>query len=236
MEKTEVQTPVANDESLIKTAFKDVYAYLKDHKNDKVGDIFTEITAFFKKKNASNSRSKAKNKAQRTPIAIYNMDGVAIAIKCYYYKRWMPLIGPNKVEFGSKKGSTTGYNVMCKDGNAHYIKQLNESKQAREQMLVDLENGTLAVKDISKRKQEIEDARSLIAETENGFPNIREVIEYLEKNGEVVNKEPLMDPAAAFNAAKQAGEAKVMETKPAKADAKPAKADAKPVKKEVKLS
>lgn len=115
--------------------------------------------------------------------ALKDTNGEVVAVLCGYFKRWMPLVGPEAVEFGAKKGSPTGLNPMSKAGVAAWTKQQAEAKKALAAILVDVEAGTLAASDIAARREEIEAERKQIAQTDAGFESIMEVTDYLEAQG-----------------------------------------------------
>ena len=109
-----------------------------------------------------------------------------VAIKCYYYKRWMPVVGTKLVAFGKKTNTGTGLNSMCKTGYSLWTKQLSTAKKAKEQMLVDVQNGKLKPADIAKHIKKIDEAREIIAPTKEGFKTLAEVKAYLKKEKFVV--------------------------------------------------
>ena len=107
--------------------------------------------------------------------------GKIVAILCYYYKRWMPLVGEDAVEFGVKAGSSTGLNTMTKEGASLFTKQNRIYKNAQIQMLKDIKAGELKVEDIGSTEETLETARIEIVATEKGFATKEEVLEYLEE-------------------------------------------------------
>ena len=98
--------------------------------------------------------------------AFHRVDGVVVAIKCYYHKVWMD---PRVVDFGLKATSPTGLNNMCKDGVSKWTKQQRESKVAEAKLLDDVIAGDLLPADIEEAKAEIALNSSRIEPREDGY-------------------------------------------------------------------
>lgn len=132
------------------------------------------------------SLASAKGRASAGPRELsYLKDdaGTVVAIRDYYFKRWMPLVGDEAVEFGKKSNTATGYNTMCKEGLSAWNAQQAVAKKATAQILADVESGDLEPTDIADRRGEIEEKRNAIIDTELGFSTRDEVVEYLESEG-----------------------------------------------------
>lgn len=162
----------------IKKAFQPIISVLAANMTATVEDIFEEVQALAAAKTGGGT---AGPKALRT--AIKDVNGNVVAVQCYYFKRWMPLVGDEAVEFGAKKGTATGLNSMCKEGVKHWTAQQSAFKKATANILVEVEEGILDPADISARRAELEAAKNEIAETTLGFETIEEVREYLLDNG-----------------------------------------------------
>lgn len=158
---------------VVKKMYVELVELLEANQNEKVKSILPEVIAMVSAKQTRNIGS----------TFIKNSNGEAIAIHCYYFKRWMPLVGNESVEFGAKKSTTTGYNTMCKEGVSNWTKQNNGAKKAHDALLDRLEAGDLTTDQISEEKARIEKARCEIVETELGFAERDEVIAYLTDNG-----------------------------------------------------
>ena len=161
----------------IKKTMLDIHTILAANLTATVADVMPQLESLMSTK----SRGAAKGEAVRTSLR--DEHGNVVAIRCYYFKRWMPLVGDAAVEFGKKEGTTTGFNSMCKEGNSHWTKQQREAKAATAQILVDVENGDLDTADIAARREEIEAERQAIAPTDLGFETLDEVQAYLDANG-----------------------------------------------------
>lgn len=68
---------------------------------------------------------------------ITNDEGTVIAIRCYYFKRWM------SPEFFASKKTASGYNSMCKLGTNTWSKQQRVAKKANAELLEKLMDGAL---------------------------------------------------------------------------------------------
>lgn len=160
----------------IKKMYIELIELLEANSDKKVKSVLPDILALASAKQARNVGS----------TYIKNSEGEPVAISCYYFKRWMPLVGDLAVEFGAKKSTATGYNTMCKTGVSHWTKQNNMAKKAHDTLLDRLEAGDLTVDQIPAEKVRIEDERRQVAETDLGFAERDEVVAYLQEQGVVI--------------------------------------------------
>lgn len=141
----------------VKKAFEPIIAILTtaiaENPKVKAADLMERIIA------------EASAKVARGEGASFMKDtaGNVVAIHDYYFKRWMPLVGDKAVDFGTKKGTTTGFNTMCKVGVSHWTKQQSVADKANVQLLEDVKSGALPVDQIEAKQNEIEVARKAIA-------------------------------------------------------------------------
>jgi len=164
--------------SQVKKSMVELYEVLVANMDAQVSDIFeSKILPLISTK----ARGAAKGESVRTSLR--DVTGEVVAIRDYYFKRWMPLVGDEAVEFGVKASSNTGYNSMCKEGLSLWTKQQREAKEATAQILVDIEAGTLAADGISDRREEIEETRNAIESTNLGFETVEDVTDYLTAMG-----------------------------------------------------
>ncbi len=154
--------------SNIKKAFIEIIELLEANENKKVKSVLEEVKRLASKSTSSNESVVIRNEAKEV-----------VAIKCYYFKRFMPIIGDSAVEFGNKASSATGLNSMCKAGNKLWTKQQRVAKQAKDQLLPDLFAEKITTVDIERLQEEIEVARKVIEETDLGFATKEECEEYL---------------------------------------------------------
>jgi len=126
--------------------------------------------------------------ASASKVVIRDTDGNVVAIRCYYFKRFMPLIGELTVEFGSKANSATKLNSMCKEGVGCWTSQQRASKTAMSDLLLQVEKGEVKPKDIAAAREAIVAAKDNIVDTELGFATREECIDYLVDNEDTINQ------------------------------------------------
>ena len=165
-------------ELVIKKTLQPIYDVLVENSNRKVSSILEEFQHLFLAKTKGGEGTGLAQKA-----TLRDASGAVVAIRCYYFKRWMPLVGEAAVEVGTKANSSTGYNSMCKEGTNLWTKQNRIAKQAQADLLARVESGEVAPHEIADAKELIEQERKAIADTELGFATEDEVIEYLVSQG-----------------------------------------------------
>lgn len=163
---------------VLKKSLAGLFAILRENQERKVKSIMGDIEHFFYAK--SNSTGSSTPHEQAT---LKDANGKVVAIRCYYFKRWMPLVGDLAVEVGSKANSATGLNTMCKEGVNLWTKQNREAKLAMDDLLARVEAGEVSPSGIADEKAKIEADRKRIAETDKGFATLDEVTAYLVANG-----------------------------------------------------
>jgi len=156
----------------IKKVYAEVIAFLESNSAKAVKTILDDVKAMCTAKRRSGGDN-----------TIYDVKKKLVAIKDSYFGLWMPLVGDEAVEFGSKAGSPTGLSPMCKEAAKHWSKQLAKRNKDRLGMVTDIKNGKLKPEDIEKREAEIEAEFQKVAETELGFDTKEEIIEYLTDSG-----------------------------------------------------
>jgi hypothetical protein len=161
--------------SEIKKAYVGIVEFLKANDQKKVSTVLPHVITMCT--------------ARRTASAntfIKDTTGKVVAVLDSFYKKWMPLVGEQAVEFGVKAGTTTGLSDKCKDGNNEWTRLNRIRKNSIASMLDDLKSGDLEPAGISDREVEIqktfEDAIAASV-TEKGFDDKEDVIEYLEGEG-----------------------------------------------------
>lgn len=157
----------------IKKAFQPIVDILETNKNSKVSDILNQVISLASAKTASGAGSST---------LIRDKKGTVVAILDYYFKRYMPLVGPKAVEFGKKEKTASGYNTMCKEGVAAWTKQQREAKNAMGELFTKVKSGIIKPADIAAEEAKIEAARKVIAKTDLGFATLEEVKKYLVEN------------------------------------------------------
>jgi hypothetical protein len=137
--------------TVVKKQFEELYTLLVDNKNKKVSTVLPQLIELMAKKN------NASGKAQ---TFIKDEDGNVTHVYCYYHKKWEDV---TVAEYGSKKGTATGLNTMCKDGVSNWTKQQRAKKQAEAELITKVVNGELLPEDLkSVQDQLIEDSKIIV--------------------------------------------------------------------------
>lgn len=122
-----------------------------------------------------------------------------VAVVCWYFKRWMPLVGPRAVDFPSNKSQVHGLNKCCREGNKFYQQRLdafnavntvveNETRLINQKLrsqLDEKERSSLSARldELDAMMAEAEEAKTVIKHTHLGFETMEECMEYLVENG-----------------------------------------------------
>lgn len=157
----------------IKKVFTDIIALLEENADKKVKSILPQIMEL----------ASAKTNRAEGSTFLKDASGNVVAIFDYYFKRWMPLVGEKKVDFGQKVKTATGFNSMSKEGVSNWTKQQRVAKAEGMSLLDKVAKGEIQPQDIAKHQEAIETARNAIVPTELGFATVEELNEYLTANG-----------------------------------------------------
>ncbi len=131
----------------VKKQFVELVNFLELNKSKKVSDIMDQLSTFVESK-------------KKDSTYILDKNGKPFAIFCYYHKQWELV---KDVKYGSKKGTKTGLNTMCKIGTSHWTKAQSLSKKAKEQLLIDVANGKVEAKNLMEEMDKIEVNRTTIS-------------------------------------------------------------------------
>jgi len=159
----------------VKSEFEKIMSFLVKNSGENVKTVLPGVIEIFF---PDNRGRKNPNKS-----FLCDIQGNVIAIRDSYFKRWMPLVGEQAVEFASNATSTTGLHYMCREGTSHWSRQQCRSKKTYTKFIDGLVGGTITIYDIADNLAEIDLIRTDIAETELGFKNREDVIYYLEMEG-----------------------------------------------------
>lgn len=140
----------------IKKDFVELHAILAENSNKKVSTILPQLVELMSRKN---------NASGQANTFIKDDDGNTIAIYCYYHKKWELL---SQCDYGSKQGTATGFNTMCKEGVSKWTKQQRVKKQAEANLLTQVASKELDVEDIPTKQLEIAEEAKLILPREDG--------------------------------------------------------------------
>ena len=115
-----------------------------------------------------------------------------VAIQCWIYQRWMPLVGPKAVEFGPKASSNTGLDRMCKEASQLWYRTYTSQKRNISALAQAALTGEVtkeeAQKGIAEQKARL-DAVMASTNEELGFATKEEVLAYLAEHKIEVKKE-----------------------------------------------
>jgi len=152
----------------IKKAYVEIANLLNDNKNKKVSTILPQLMELMTAKSSGGS--------DIGKTFLKDDNGEVFAVYCYYHKKWELT---SECEFGAKKGTASGLNTMCKEGVSRWTKQQRVAKKAKEQLLDSVASGDIEVGDLADKQAEIEEAKSVIIEREDGqgFTSADEAIE-----------------------------------------------------------
>ena len=150
--------------TIVKKQFEELHALLELNKNKKVSTILPQLIESMQKKN---------NASGQANTFLKNDEGVVTHVYCYYHKKWEDV---TVCEYGSKKGSSTGLNTMCKEGVSNWTKQQRVKKQAEAAILTKVMSQEITVEDIPEEQAKLVDASKLIQprKDEHGFDTIEE--------------------------------------------------------------
>lgn len=157
----------------IKKVFQPIIALLEENKEQKVKSILAKVIEMSQVKQTRDRVSKT---------YIKDVNGKVVAIRDFYFGRWMPLVGDKAVEFNPKKDSPTGYGSLSKLGQAKFSAAKNLAMKEERELLNRLMNGeVLSAEQIKEARDAIQHKREnpVVDETTPGFATIEEVIEYL---------------------------------------------------------
>ncbi len=163
----------------IKKVYQEVNALLEANKDSLVADLMPQLRALMSAKVGGSEVGSTHLKDDQ---------GNVIAVFCYYHKCW-ELVADH--EYGSKAGTTTGLNSMCKLGVNQWTTQQRLAKKAKEQLLTKLQSGEIAVEDLAHEQEVIEQQRNNIVIPENypkAFNSLEELQASLANVQQVVKK------------------------------------------------
>ena len=143
--------------SNVKKVFIDIANLLEVNKNKKVSTILPQLLELMTAKNSGGSD------IGKTFLKDENDE--VVAIYCYYHKKWELVL---ECEYGSKKGTATNLNTMCKEGVSHWTKQQRVMKKGKEELLNLVMDGEVAREDIGSAMAELELSSKVIVAREDG--------------------------------------------------------------------
>lgn len=140
----------------VKKCYEEIAELLESSRNKKVNTIMPQLLELMKKKN---------NASGLANTFIKDKDGNPVAIFCYYHKRFELI---SEVSYGSKKGTATGFNTMCKEGVSNWTKQQRIKKQSEAGLLTKIVSNELTTEEIPDAQTEIAEIAKIIKPREDG--------------------------------------------------------------------
>jgi len=140
----------------VKKQYEELAVFLEANKAKKVNTIMPQLIEMMQRKN---------NASGQSSTFVKDEDGNVVAVYCYYHKMWELV---SKAEYGSKKGTATGLNTMCKQGVSMWTKQQRVKKQEEAAILNSVASGELAVENIAAKQEEIAEKSKLIEPRADG--------------------------------------------------------------------
>lgn len=136
--------------TIVKKQFEELYTFLEDNKSKKVSTLLPQLIEMMQKKN---------NASGQANTFVKDEDGNVTHIYCYYHKKWEDV---TVAEYGSKKGTSTGLNTMCKEGVSNWTKQQRTKKQAEAGLLTKVISGEILPQDLPGYQEELAEAAKVI--------------------------------------------------------------------------
>jgi len=140
----------------VKKQYEELALFLEANKAKKINTVMPQLIEMMQRKN---------NASGQSSTFVKDDEGNVIAIYCYYHKMWELV---SKAEYGSKKGTATGLNTMCKQGVSMWTKQQRNKKAEEALILTAVASGELAVTDIAAKQEEIADRSKLVEPRADG--------------------------------------------------------------------
>lgn len=150
---------------------------LNDNQDSKVGDLMGQLNTL--------TMTKVRTTSTQMSMFIINAKDETVGINCYYFGRWMPLVGDKAVAFGLKKSTSTGFNTMCVEGSKLWNARNNEAKKAQANLMEVLSDSKLIAevsdvpKFVAERNKLIASIKSEVKSTKLGFETKDELMDYL---------------------------------------------------------
>ena len=160
----------------VKKCYEEIAELLLANENKKVKTIMPQLLELMQKKN---------NASGLANTFIKDTDGNVIAVFCYYHKKFELI---SEVQYGSKKGTATGLNTMCKEGVSRWTKQQRIKKQSEAGLLAKIVDGSLLPEDLPTAQAEIAEIAKLIEPREDGH-GYDEADEAIEVHNNAINEE-----------------------------------------------
>jgi len=163
--------------SNVKKVFVEIANLLEENSNKKVSTILPQLMELMTAKSGGGS--------DIGKTFLKDENGEVFAIYCYYHKKWELI---SECEYGSKKGTSTNLNTMCKEGVSNWTKQRRLAKKGKDELLTKVLDGEILQENLASAIEELEESTRVIIPREDGqgYDTAEEVSEVFANN---VNEE-----------------------------------------------
>jgi hypothetical protein len=164
----------------IKKAYVEIAELLNANSNRKVSTILPQLLELM--------TAKSSNGSDIGKTFLKDDNGEVFAVYCYYHKQWELT---SECEYGSKKGTSSGLNTMCKEGVSNWTKQQRQSKKSKDELLNLVATGEVEVCDLASAQEAIEEAKQVIVarEDKHGYSSADQVLMFGKKAHVLVDDE-----------------------------------------------
>lgn len=141
--------------TIVKKQFEELYTLLVDNENKKVATMLPQLIELMQKKN---------NASGQANTFMKDDEGNVTHIFCYYHKKWEDV---TVAEYGSKKGTATGLNTMCKEGVSNWTKQQRVKKTQEAGLLTKIMRGEILPEDLPTEQARLQEESKIIKPRED---------------------------------------------------------------------
>jgi len=162
----------------IKKVFQPIIELLEANKDKRVSAVLNDILSLA-------SVKQTRERASETFLV--DATGAVVAIRDFYFKRWMPLVGKKAVEFAAKKGSKTGLSGLSTIGQSKFNAAKSRALKEEKELMDKIISGEIKVENAQAEREAIQSRREtptpvLDAEGNDvtpGFATLEECVDYL---------------------------------------------------------
>lgn len=140
---------IKKDYQAVMSLFAQAIETLKTNKVKK--SVIEEVTATYTEALYITS-SKKSNGSGSNSTAYFDEDRNLVAVFCYYHKRWELV---SSIAYGSKAGTKTGLNTMCKEGTSAWTKNNRALQKQKDALTQQMLKGELAHEDFKAKYENI---------------------------------------------------------------------------------
>lgn len=162
----------------IKKVFQEIINLLEANKDKRVSAVLSDVMALA-------SVKQTRERASETYIT--DTEGKVVAIRDFYFKRWMPIVGKKAVAFSEKKGSKTGLSGISVLGQSKFSAAKSRAIKEEKELMNKLIAGEITVEAAKTEREAIQTRRETpVAVLDDageditpGFATLEECMDYL---------------------------------------------------------